>query len=120
MLFTQAGQDMVLTALRNRDIELKDMAVLMSLVFHCDWRSGRARITQKALAAVMGIQPAHCSAAIKRLQSHKPPMVARVRDNRTGEQFFLINPDLVAVGGAQRRGYLQHQFDEVFGQDDGL
>lgn len=118
MLFTDWGQQTVLTALRNRHLEPKDMAVLLALCFHCDWRSGRVRITQKALAAAMGIHASHCSAAVTRLQ--KMRLVARVRDLHTGEPYFLINPELAAVGGPQRRGHLAVQFRDAFGEyEDG-
>jgi len=113
MLFTDAGQDTLLSALREKRLQPRDMAVLMGLILHCDWRSGRVRITQKALAAAMGQEESNCSASVGRLQ--KMRLVARVRDPHTGEPYFLINPDLAAVGGAQRRGHLAVQFRDAFG-----
>lgn len=114
MLFTEAGQDTVLSALRERQLLPKDVAVLFALCLHCDWRSGRVRITQKALAAQIGDHASHISTSIGRLQRHR--LVARVRDPHTGEQFFLINPNLASVGGPQRRGHLAVQFEEAFGR----
>lgn len=119
MLFTDYSKDTLLTALRNREVQLRDVAVLMALILHCDWRSGRVRVTQKALAAALGIHASDCSAAIRRLQAKRLRLVARVRDPHTGEQYFLINPDLAAVGGAQRRGHLDKQFNDAFGDEDG-
>lgn len=116
MLFTEAGQDTLMSALRLKRLVPRDVAVLMGLIVNCDWRSGRVRITQKALAAQMGEHTPNVSASVGRLQRLR--MVARVRDPHTGEQFFLINPDLAAVGGPQRRGHLAVQFDEAFGSID--
>lgn len=113
MLFTEAGQDTLLSALREKRLQPRDMAVLMALILHCDWRSGRVRITQRALAAAMGQEESNCSASVGRLQ--KMRLVARVRDPHTGEPSFLINPELASVGGAQRRGHLLKQFREAFG-----
>lgn len=68
------------------------------------------------MAAAINIQQGHCSAAIKRLQRKR--FIVRTCDAHTGEQYFLVNPDLVAVGGSQRRGYLLAQFDDVLGRKE--
>lgn len=113
MLFTDEGRDTLLPLLQRREISCQDVSVLVAVMAHLDWRSGKARVTQKALAASMGMRETHVSASARRLQRLR--LLARVRDTYTGEAFFLINPALASVGGPQRRGHLAQQFAEAFG-----
>lgn len=96
---------------RQRRLELRDMAVLMALSAHVQWRSGRARITVKALANELGLNLSSCADSIRRLK--REALLARCVDERTGEVFFLINPFVISVGGPQRRGLLWRMFEEA-------
>jgi hypothetical protein len=111
MLFNEEFNAAVLGAVRQRLLLPRDVLVLMGVVTNMNWRSGRARITPKALAAQVGMQDTHTYLSLKRLQQQQ--FLARVCDPHTGEVYFLINPRLASVGSPQRRGHLFQQFDEA-------
>ncbi|MEB3361559.1 MAG: hypothetical protein VKI42_05480 [Synechococcaceae cyanobacterium] len=113
MLFTDEGRDTLFPLLQRRQIGHQDVSVLLAVMTHLDWRSGKARVTQKALATFTGMRETHVSASVRKLQRLR--LLARVRDSYTGEAFFLLNPALASVGGPQRRGHLAQQFEEAFG-----
>jgi hypothetical protein len=113
MMFTEETAISVIGGMRHKRLQPRDLAVLMALMTEMNWRNGKVEITQRALAEQLGIQETNCSTSIRRLQSQR--LVARMRDPRSGNTYFLINPRLVAVGGPQRRGFLLQQFDEAIG-----
>ncbi len=99
------------TALAAKRLLPRDLAVFMAVLAKVNWRSGRANVTQRALAEQMGIPETHCGTSIRRLR--KELLLARVFDRESGHNYFLINPRLAWVGSAQRRGHLFQQFDEA-------
>lgn len=101
---------------RQRRLELRDMAVLMALSAHVQWRSGRAKVTVKALASQLGLSLSSCADSVRRLQ--RESQLARCVDERTGEAYFLINPFVISVGGPQRRGLLWKMFEEATRAED--
>lgn len=111
MIFTEEISISVLGALRDKLLQHRDLSVLVALMAEVNWRNGKAEISQRVLARQLGIQEPHCSVSVRRLQSQR--LVARMRDPRSGNTYFLINPRLVTVGGPQRRGLLLKQFDEA-------
>ena len=115
MLFTEEGRDTIQPLLCDRKILHPDMSVFLMVVMHMDWKTGKSRINQKALAAAMGMHEPDISKSVKRLQRYR--LLARVREPRTGEAYFLINPAVASVGGPQRRGHLAQQFREAFGEE---
>ena len=112
MVFTEEAATSVVTALRERRITHQDMSVLLTLLAHVNWRSGRVNMNQRALAQVMGLQQTNCSTSVRRLQ--KLRFVVRTCDVNSGQNFFLINPRFASVGSPQRRGLLYQQFLEAF------
>lgn len=96
---------------RQRRLELRDMAVLMALSAHVQWRSGRAWVTVKALANQLGMNVSSCADSVRRLQ--REGQLVRCADERTGGSFFLLNPFVISVGGPQRRGLLWKMFEEA-------
>lgn len=113
MVFTDEAGVSVIGALRDRKLNYRDLSVLFALLAHVNWRSGRAYVTQQALADGMGMNKTTCSEAVKRLQRER--LVARMKDGTTGMTYFLISPRLAAVGSPQRRAHLTQQFDDAFG-----
>ena len=101
----------VLALTAERRLELRDTAVLMGLIAHVDWRTGRSKVSGKYLAELLGIQLSHCTSSITRLRKER--LVVRIYDDRTGETYYLINPYLAGVGSASRRGHLYAQFAEA-------
>jgi hypothetical protein len=111
MVFTDELLSTAVGALADKRLEPRDLAVLMALLANTNWRSGRACVTQKALAQQMRVSSPHVCLSIKRLRDEQ--LVARAVDGTSGHAFFLINPRLASVGSPQRRGHLFQQFDEA-------
>tara|TARA_R100001082_G_C4341746_1_gene150454 strand:- start:541 stop:933 length:393 start_codon:yes stop_codon:yes gene_type:complete len=104
-----------MSLVQERRLELRDMAVFMGLMSEMNWRSGKVRITAKALSKKLGISFPVCVSSITRLR--KELLVVRVKEERSGELYFLLNPYVASVGGAQRKGYLWKQFIDVVDPD---
>tara|TARA_R100000654_G_scaffold30913_1_gene55787 strand:- start:355 stop:732 length:378 start_codon:yes stop_codon:yes gene_type:complete len=110
MLYTEE-MDGLLVGLRDRRIQLRDMAILVGLMAEMSWRSGKIRLTAGALAKRLGIGVSACCNGIKRLQQEL--VVARVKEERTGEVYFLINPYIACAGGSQKRSLIMKQFRQA-------
>tara|TARA_B100000700_G_C14890076_1_gene782316 strand:+ start:775 stop:1167 length:393 start_codon:yes stop_codon:yes gene_type:complete len=104
-----------MSLVQERRLELRDMAVFMGLMSEMNWRSGKVRITAKALSKKLGISFPVCVSSISRLR--KELLVVRVKEERSGELYFLLNPYVASVGGVQRKGYLWKQFVDVVDPD---
>jgi predicted transcriptional regulator len=97
----------LLDAVAKRDLQLRDLSVLVALVAHMD-RSGRVRVTGAALAEKLDINHSTCISSMTRLRQQQ--VIARVFDKASGERYFLVNPFIFSVGGPQRRNHLWAQF----------
>ena len=97
-----------------RRLELRDMAVYVGLISEMNWRTGRVRLTARALAKKLNIKDSVCVMSLGRLK--KELLVVRVREKRSGDVYFLLNPHFASVGGVKRRGYLQSQFEEAINE----
>ena len=104
----QRDLESAISLVATRKLELRDMAVFMALMAHMNWRSGRVPITAKALAERLSIKLPVCVSSLTRLK--REPLVARVVDRNTGDNYYLLNPYVASVGGPQRRGLLWAQF----------
>ena len=94
-----------------RRLELRDMAVYVGLISEMNWRTGSVRLTARALAKKLNVKDSVCVMSLGRLK--KELLVVRVREKRSGDVYFLLNPHFASVGGVKRRGYLQSQFEEA-------
>lgn len=109
MTFPQGICDHAIDGLKTKRLQPRDLAVLMAVLGNVNWRSGRAKVTPGGLALQMGILRSNCVTSISRLR--KELLISRVVDPHTGENYYLINPRVAAVGGSQRRGHLWAQFE---------
>lgn len=109
MTFPQGICDHAIDGLKTKRLQPRDLAVLMAVLGNVNWRSGRANVTPNGLAIQMGILRSNCVTSISRLR--KELLISRVVDRHTGENYYLINPRVAAVGGSQRRGHLWAQFE---------
>lgn len=114
MLF-QHDMQAAIALVKQRKLELRDMAVLNALVAEMDTATGRIRVTATHLAAQLGITVPVCVSSLTRLR--REMMLARIEDKRSGSAFYVVNPFLIAVGGARRRNYLWKLFKEAKGDD---
>lgn len=93
-----------------------DLRVLWNLMAELDPNTCKADITATVLAERYGHDPTAVRRSLSKLKKLK--LVAIWSDERSGHRYFLVNPELVTIGGAQRRGYLIQLFrDAIDGQD---
>lgn len=93
-----------------------DLRVLWNLMAELDANTCRAEITASALARHYGHDPTAVRRSLSRLKKLK--LVAVRVNERSGGTSFLVNPELITIGGAQRRGWLIQQFrDALDGRD---
>ena len=101
----------VVDLLGQRELQLRDAAVLYALEAYCSWRSGRIRVTAKKLAERLSMQEKHVISSLTRLK--KLQLLGRAMDRHTGEWFYLFNPSLVTVGTTQTQKGLWNAWDGV-------
>jgi hypothetical protein len=105
------GSDIVQNLLREKQITLGDIGLLYLLMGRMDPNTGRVPVTARALADTYDRHLGPLKTQLGCLLRHQ--LIARARDEATGQRFFLIHPYLASVGGPQRRGYLWKQFTEA-------
>ncbi|QTP86369.1 hypothetical protein SSRP02_p013 [Synechococcus phage S-SRP02] len=106
----QRDLDATIALIGERRLELRDAAVFLVMLNYINWRSGRSYVSAKYIAERLNVKLPVAVSAITRLKREK--LVARIRDDRTGESYFVINPYLASVGGPSRRGHLWQQFQD--------
>ena len=104
------GQEALLSLLEQRKLLPRDLAVVMGLLPHLNWRSGRARVTASFLAKRLGMRLPDISNSLKRLRDNL--VISKVYEEETGETYFLFNPWYISAGSPKRRGHAQRQFQE--------
>lgn len=107
MLHQGPDTERVIAAVSRRDLEPRDISVLVVLMTYMD-RSGKVRMTCAAIAEKLGMKSSMCIASMTRLKQQG--FVVRVQDKSTGDRYYLVNPFVSSVGGPQRRGHLWAQF----------
>ncbi len=119
MVFTEELSCTVVEATAAKRLQPRDSLVLLGLLAHMNWRSGRIKVMVRTLAEELygKSTPAsygNCLQSIARLR--REGLLVRVKEPTSGDAYFLLNPRLAAVGGPQRRGHLFLQFQEALGQ----
>lgn len=104
----QRDLEATLELLAARRLELRDMAVFTALMALMNVSSGRVYVSAQHVADRLKISLPVCVSSITRLR--RELLVSRVKDPRTGDTYFLLNPYVASVGGPQRRGLLWAQF----------
>lgn len=107
----------VIEAMRSKRLQPRDLATFMALMANMNWRTGRVRVTTTALAEQMGVPISNVSTSVSRLS--KESLVHRMKDESTGEVFFMLNPTVVSVGSQQRKGFLVQRFSEALSDSAG-
>lgn len=105
------GSDIVQNLLREKQISLGDIGLLHLLIGLMDPNTGRVPVTARALADAYDRHLGPLKTQLGCLLRHQ--LIARGRDDATGQRFFLIHPYIASVGGPQRRGFLWKQFSEA-------
>jgi hypothetical protein len=102
--------DSVIDLVKDRRLELRDMAVFNALMAEMEVASGKVKVSATYLADRLGVKLPVCISSLSRLR--KELLVSKVRDKRSGSTYFLLNPYVASVGGPQRRGHLWQQFQD--------
>lgn len=84
--------DQLLHASVAGEVKPADAMVLLAIMRHTNWRTGKAPVTIAALALSMGQTRPHVSYAIARLK--RQSLVATGVDRRSRERFLMLNPYL--------------------------
>jgi Tfp pilus assembly protein PilX len=108
MVFPEGLYEQAVLAVKNKQLQPRDLAVLVAILGNVNWRSGQAQITPNGLAEQLGVQPSNCRMSVSRLR--KNMLISRIVNRRSGESYYLVNPYLASVGGPKHRGHLWAQF----------
>jgi hypothetical protein len=110
-LFVKAhleGTKQVVELLGDRRLQPRDAAVLMGLLSHVSWRSGKAQVSAGHLAEELGMIDKHVISSITRLR--KELVVTKLLED--GLPYYLLNPWMFSVGAPQQRGYFKKLFSD--------
>ena len=110
MVSLQELMGAVVEATADRRLQLRDSAVVLGLVAHMNWRTGRCNVKGTVLAEQLKMKQPDVAASIKRLKVEG--LLTRAVDPIKHEAYYLFNPRLIWVGG-EKRGYLFHLWDEL-------
>ncbi len=105
------GHDIVERLVKGKQLNYGHVGVLLLLISRMDPNTGRVNVTATALAESMERDAQPVRQMVSGLLRHQ--LIARGRDEATGQRFFLIHPYIASVGGPQRRGFLWKQFTEA-------
>ena len=100
----------MLAAVKNRRLQPRDVAVVLGMLAHCNWKSGRVTVNAVRLAEELGMVDKHVISSISRLR--KEMVVTKLLDERIGLPYYLLNPMMFSVGTLQQKGYLWQLFTE--------
>jgi hypothetical protein len=108
---THLGElEQLLVAVKDRRLQPRDMAVVMGMLSHASWQSGKIAVNAARLAEELGMVDKHVISSISRLR--KELVITKLLDETSGLPYYLLNPMMFSVGGLQRRGYLWKLFVE--------
>lgn len=110
------GHHKITRLMRTGEMNSRDLRILWIILGDLDPVTCRASIKASAIALEMDTAGSYVRAGLARLKRLR--IIATWKDARTGHAFFLVNPELVTIGGAQRRGWLIQLFrDAIDGKE---
>jgi hypothetical protein len=108
---THLGElEQLLVAVKDRRLQPRDMAVVMGMLSHASWQSGKIAVNAARLAEELGMVDKHVISSISRLR--KELVITKLLDEKTGLPYYLLNPKMFSVGTLQQKGYLWKLFVE--------
>ena len=105
------GSDILQNLVKGKQLNYAHVGLLYLLMGRMNPNTGHVDVTANALAQQLERDPAQIRHMVAALLRHQ--LIARARDEATGQRFFLVHPYLASVGGPQRRGFLWKQFSEA-------
>lgn len=94
--------------IQDKSIERRDFALLFVLISYINTKNGQIKISSSALAEDLGVKDSDVRASMSRLK--KALILVFVKDKKTNDCFYMLNPSLISVGAKARRGYLRKIF----------
>ena len=98
------GMMRVAELVASKDLQNRDVVILMIYLAAADWRTGRCRLTTQRVAEILGHQVKTWYPSIRRLKDQN--LLVPIKDSRTGEKLHIISPFLLKVGSGKARGFL--------------
>lgn len=104
LIFYKEGIKSAILQIEAGIIQNKDLIILIIYSMHADWRTGRCRLTIARLSEMLGHKKETLYPSIRRLKN--AAMLVPIRDGRTGEKLYIVNPFFMKAGSGKSRGYL--------------
>ena len=82
--------EQLLEGVKERRLQPRDMAVVMGLLAHANWKSGKISATAARLAEELGMVDKHVISSISRLR--KELVITKLLDPTSGLPFYLLKP----------------------------
>jgi len=106
----------VMDALRNKDLQPYDVAVLMAVMNFINHKTGMVEVTLTELGRRIGMPQWRVSVSIKRLRLQQ--LVATGYDSASGKRFLMVNPYLCGRRDDTKRfGVRWARFKELMSSD---
>lgn len=100
---------------RNKEINGRDMFVLLACLHFTNWKTGKSRTTTKKLSDLLGTAQPNIRGSFRRLKACG--LIAEVED-RDGTPYMIPHPKLFECASGKARGLLlKAYYDQVFGED---
>ncbi len=104
--------DRLMELFASRELMHRDASVIFALISGTDTYSGKVRLTANALANQLQITPNEARAAIARLK--KQHLVRHIKDPKTGEAYYRLNPWMVrSTGSVALQTLAMREFEEA-------
>ena len=105
---TQRVRDLV----GRRDLELRDVAVIWTLMSYTSSYSGRIQVTAAGVAKDLQVKESDVRASFARLKKHH--LLRQIKDRNTGEHYYRLNPWMVLTNsGGSLFGLACREFGEA-------
>lgn len=104
--------DQLLFAAANGEVQDRDAMVLLAIIRHTNWLTGKAPVTIAALAESIGRKRPNVSSSVARLK--RQFLVATGVDTRSRQRFLMLNPYLCCRSSREdKQRELYGQFVEL-------
>lgn len=104
--------DRLMELFATRELMHRDASVIFALISGTDTYSGKVRLTANGLANQLQITPNEARAAIARLK--KQHLVRHIKDPKTGETYYRLNPWMVrSTGSVALQTLAMREFEEA-------
>ena len=101
----------VMELICQRKLQPRDFSVMGALITQMDTYTCRVHTTAETIAGLLGMNPSAVRSSMSRLK--KEHQLRLIREARTGNRYYLLNPWTVRAGKSQAVGMAMQQFKEA-------